>query len=422
MTRTRQLQQQKQTAAALSGSLRHRRPKTKDTLEKEKRTRLLDEAIVTGNVDSLRRLSVTGAGFINDGIRRRAWPLLLRTHVPRRKQYVGRFGQDTPHKDEGQVALDVIRSFTHLATDSKSRQSVKNQRQDELQQIIIDVLRRHPKLAYYQGFHDVCTCLLIVLGKEAATMAAESLAMFFFRDCMLDNLEPVLNQLSLMTALLKIEDPEVQAFLDKSETLPFFPLSWVITWCAHDLHDFGKVARLFDFLMCFTPLMSVYLTTAVVMARREELLEVECDNAMVHTFLTKFPKNIDLELVISHAHQLYTSYPPETLQNRTESWLDESSCVNTFNKPGTCLYDDNNEKALSTPVDFGPIDVLLSKPRVKRTKEPALGKYPSNALRLYRRNMATMVAFSAASMMGTAALLLLNSEMFKEWLSNSGLR
>lgn len=73
MTRTRQLQQQKKTAAVLSGSLRHRRPKTKDTLEKEKRTRLLDEAIVTGDIDALRRLSVTGAGFINDGIRRRAW-------------------------------------------------------------------------------------------------------------------------------------------------------------------------------------------------------------------------------------------------------------------------------------------------------------------------------------------------------------
>lgn len=26
--------------------------------------------------------------------------------------------QVIPHKDEGQVALDVIRSFTHLATDS----------------------------------------------------------------------------------------------------------------------------------------------------------------------------------------------------------------------------------------------------------------------------------------------------------------
>ncbi|KAF8950183.1 hypothetical protein BGZ52_003411 [Haplosporangium bisporale] len=304
--------------------------------------------------------------------------------------------------------LDILR-----CTSVESRQSVKKQRQEELQQIIIDVLRRHPKLAYYQGFHDVCTCLLVVLGKEAATLAAESLALFFFRDCMLDNLEPVLNQLSLMTALLKLEDPEVQAFLDKSETLPFFPLSWVITWCAHDLNDFGKVARLFDFLLCFNPLMSIYLTTAVVMARREELLEVECDNAMVHTFLTKFPKNIDLELVISHAHQLYITYPPETLQNRAESWLDESSCVNTFSKPGTCLYDDDNEKATSTPVDFGPIDVVLSNPRVKRTKgQSALVKYPPNALQLYRRNMMTMVAFSAASM-GTAALLLMNSGMFR---------
>jgi len=57
--------------------------------------------------------------------------------------------------------------------------------------------------------------LLIVLGKEAATLAAETLSMFFFRDCMLDNLEPVLDQLSLMTALLRLEDPEVQEFLDK---------------------------------------------------------------------------------------------------------------------------------------------------------------------------------------------------------------
>lgn len=59
------------------------------------------------------------------------------------------------------------------------------------------------------------------------------------------------------------------------------------------------------------------------MSRREELLEVECDNAMVHTFLTKFPKNVDLELIISHAHQLYTTYPPETLQTRSENWLDD---------------------------------------------------------------------------------------------------
>ncbi|KAF9325414.1 hypothetical protein BGZ89_000848 [Linnemannia elongata] len=425
MTRARQLHagfhspRSSSYSSSGGGSLRNRRPKTKDSLEKEKRIRRLDEAIVTGNIDELRKLSVTGPGFVTDGIRRRAWPLLLRTHVPRRQAAVD---TSVPHKDDSQVRLDVIRSFTHLSSETKSQQAYKKQKQDELLHVILDVLQRHPKLSYYQGFHDVCTCLIVVLGKEAATLAAETLAMFFFRDCMLDNLEPVLEQLSLMTALLKLEDPEVQEFLDRSETLPFFPLSWVITWCAHDLQDFNKIARLYDFLICFNPLMSVYMAAAVVMSRREELLEVECDNAMVHTFLTKFPKSVDLELIISHAHQLYTTYPPEALQKRSENWLDENSCVNTFSRPGMHLYDSADEKIASTPIDFTPIDELLSKPRIKKEKDAsALSKYPKNSLQLYRRNMAAMLAFSAASM-GTAALLLLNSAMFREWLANSGLR
>ncbi|KAF9119499.1 hypothetical protein BGW39_000265 [Mortierella sp. 14UC] len=428
MTRARQLQASYHTSRSSShpssgggknGTLRNRRPKTKDSLAKEKRIRRLDEAIVTGNIEELRKLAVTGPGFVNDGIRRRAWPLLLRTHVPRRETTVD---TSLTHKDDSQVRLDVIRSFTHLSSETKSQQVYKKQKQDELLHVILDVLQRHPNLSYYQGFHDVCTCLIIVLGKEAATLAAETLAMFFFRDCMLDNLEPVLEQLSLMTALLKLEDPEVQEFLDRSETLPFFPLSWVITWCAHDLQDFEKIARLYDFLICFNPLMSVYMAAAVVMSRRDELLEVECDNAMVHTFLTKFPKNVDLELIISHAHQLYTTYPPESLQKTSDIWLDENSCVNTFSRTGMHLYDSADEKISSRPIDFTPIDELLSKPRIKKQKDAsALSKYPKSSLQLYRRNMATMLAFSAASM-GTAALLLLNSAMFREWLSNSGYR
>ncbi|KAG0372073.1 hypothetical protein BGX24_000781 [Mortierella sp. AD032] len=403
-----------------SGTLRNRRPKTKDSLAKEKRIRRLDEAIVTGNIEELRKLAVTGLGFVNDGIRRRAWPLLLRTHVPRREAAVD---TSVPHKDDNQVHLDVIRSFTHLSSDTKSQQVYKKQKQDDLLHVILDVLQRHPKLSYYQGFHDVCTCLIIVLGKEAATLAAETLAMFFFRDCMLDNLEPVLEQLSLMTALLKLEDPEVQEFLDRSETLPFFPLSWVITWCAHDLQDFEKIARLYDFLICFNPLMSVYITAAVVMSRREELLEVECDNAMVHTFLTKFPKNANLELIISHAHQLYTTYPPESLQNTSKIWLDENSCVNTFSRPGMHLFDSADEKISSKPIDFTPIDELLSEPRVKKEKDTsALSKYPKSSLQLYRRNMATMLTLSAVSVGTTAVLVLLNSAMLREWLVNTGYR
>ncbi|KAF9178811.1 hypothetical protein BGZ51_007457 [Haplosporangium sp. Z 767] len=408
MTRARQLKTNR-SRKALSNSLssggstlRHRRPKTNDSVEKEKRIRLLDEAIVTGNVEALRKLSVTGPGFVNDGIRRRAWSVVVQELY-----------ETVRHKDEEQVRLDVIRSFTHIAGDTKSQQSFKRQRQDDLLHVIMDVLQRHPKLAYYQGFHDVCTCLIIVLGKESAKMAAETLAMFFFRDCMLNNLEPVLDQLSLMAALFRLEAPEIQEFLDRSETLPFFPLSWVITWCSHDLQDFEKIARIYDFLICFNPLMSVYLTAAVVMSQRDELFQVECDNAMVHTFLTKFPKDIDLEQVISHAHRLYMTYPPEALQNRSQSWLDD-------NKPGTRLYDDDDEKTSSNPVDFEPIDKILDMPRVKKNKESsALSKYSESAIYKYRKNMIAMVALSAASM-GTATLLLLNSGVFREWLNNSG--
>ncbi|KAG0253445.1 hypothetical protein DFQ27_007412 [Actinomortierella ambigua] len=321
MTRARELQSRNAAAKSIaSHNLRNRRPQRKDILEKQKRIRQLDEAILHGDVATLQRLSVTGAGFVNDGIRRRAWPLLLRTIKGRHKE---EFEDDKPSKDEEQVRLDVLRSFTHLASDPNVREAVRRKRQDELSEVIIDVLKRHPRLSYYQGFHDVCTCLITVLGKESATLAAECMALVFFRDCMLDNLEPVLDQLSLMMGIFRLEDPEVLEFLNRSDTLPFFALSWVITWCSHDLQDFEKVARVYDFFLCSNPLMPVYFAAAVVMSRREELFEQECDNAMVHTFLTKFPKNCDLELIISHAHQLFETYPPETLQKRTQTWLDD---------------------------------------------------------------------------------------------------
>ncbi|KAF8982951.1 hypothetical protein BGZ46_000299 [Entomortierella lignicola] len=406
MTRARQIQSNYHKASlSVNNNLRRRRPRTKDSLDKEKRIRLLDEAIVTGNIEALRRLSVTGAGFVNDAIRRRAWPLLLRTHVPRRD-----FEHETPsHKDDEQVRLDVIRSFTHLPTDTKSQQSFKKQKQEDLLHVILDVLQRHPKLSYYQGFHDVCTCLILVLGKEAAMPAAESLAMFFFRDCMLDNLEPVLDQLSLMTTLLRLEDPEVQEFLDKYSTFEQYG-----SLCCAEMYDnrYDSYFMLYD-----------YSHDGVVMSRKEELFEVECDNAMVHSFLTKFPKDANIELLISHAHKLYVTYPPGALQNQAKNWLDENSCVNTFNQSNTRLYYDDDEKAYSTPVDFGPIDSLLGKPRVKRTTDSnALSKYPKNALLLYQRNFFTMVVFSAASV-GTAAatLLILNPPLLKEWLNQAGL-
>ena len=80
---------------------------------------------------------------------------------------------------------------------------------------------------------------------------------------MLDSLEPILRQLMLLDTILQFEDPQIHKFMTESNILPYFGLSWVITWCSHDIKDVGKVARLFDFFISSNPLMSVYLAARV---------------------------------------------------------------------------------------------------------------------------------------------------------------
>lgn len=79
----------------------------------------------------------------------------------------------------------------------------KEHKQKELRELIMEVLWRNPKLNYYQvnadssgvrkwkgslywwalaqGFHDICACFLLVLGKRDAIPAAENVALFFLR-------------------------------------------------------------------------------------------------------------------------------------------------------------------------------------------------------------------------------------------------
>jgi TBC1 domain family member 20 len=80
----------------------------------------------------------------------------------------------------------------------------KEHKQKELRDLIMEVLWRNPKLNYYQvckledekwkgrendlmlirviqGFHDICACFLLVLGKKDAIPAAENVALFFLR-------------------------------------------------------------------------------------------------------------------------------------------------------------------------------------------------------------------------------------------------
>lgn len=98
---------------------------------------------------------------------------------------------------------------------------------------------------------------------------------------------------------------------------------------AHDITTLGEITRLFDVLLAREPVFSVYMFAAIVRSRREELFDTpEDEPEMLHSILSKLPKPLDLERLISDTVELFEAYPPE----RLPSWrwgISENSVLKT---------------------------------------------------------------------------------------------
>lgn len=116
----------------------------------------------------------------------------------------------------------------------------------------------------------------------------------------------------------------------RAGVLPYYCLSWVITWLSHDLDDVNKILRLFDLFLCSNPLMPLYLSAALVLSRRKQVLMEECDPSMIHTTLSKVPQDMPIEHLIQWAIKLETAYPPKSLQRESGIGLDQVSAINTY--------------------------------------------------------------------------------------------
>ena len=132
----------------------------------------------------------------------------------------------------------------------------------ELSHVITTVLRRHPLLCYFQGYHDIIQVLLLVLGANAAVPAASRLSLLRIRDFMLPTMTGALSHLYLLPGIITLADPALYAHL--SQTAPFyFALPATLTLYAHDIQEYGDIARLFDFLLASEAVVSVYLFAVV---------------------------------------------------------------------------------------------------------------------------------------------------------------
>jgi hypothetical protein len=160
------------------------------------------------------------------------------------------------------------------------------------------------ELRYYQGYHDVACIFLHALGNdggdkdplgvELPARVLGQVTQFQLRDSCrssFDSFQQCL-QWTLFPLLAKL-DPVLHNHLQDCDMEPFFCLSWILTWFAHDVRDTNLVKRLFDAFLVSHPLLVLYVSIAMMThpINRQILLDTDCDFAALHHTLSMLPRN-----------------------------------------------------------------------------------------------------------------------------------
>ncbi|GAA5982067.1 hypothetical protein JCM10908_004723 [Rhodotorula pacifica] len=286
------------------------------------------QAIENHDVDALRQLAGQRGGFLDQELRKQAWPILLRSNAKGKGKESNTEGWDLDalpaRDDERQVRLDIDRSLVNFPHDVRDED--RDQLRVKLERAILTVLRRHPALHYFQGYHDIISVLLLTLEDDDLLIpATERLSLHVVRDSMGPGLEPTLGYLKIVHRLVKAVDPELYGTVSQAASMPFFALSWALTLLSHDLDSVAVLARLFDFLLAHNPSMICHLVVAILLTKKDDLLDVsascEGDPAIIHSALSQLPS-----IVLPNTRRAGDASPPDTaLSSPTRSHRRDAS-------------------------------------------------------------------------------------------------
>lgn len=291
--------------------------KTERVLSERKLESIL-EACKWKDVARLRGLAESADGLLNDELRRLAWPILIGLSSESSDCSANSKEGDTDtecgwkslprHRDEDQVQLDVNRSFIYYPTDQTEAHI--NKCRSELSALIVEVLRRHPYLSYFQGYHDICQVFLLVLQPAWRARVVARLSVLRIRDFMLPSLRPTTAQLRLLPDILSKADPRLRKHIATIE--PFYALAGTLTMYAHNIEAYRDIARLFDVFLAREPVFTIYVFAQIVINRRDEILVID-EPDMLQVMLSRVPPNMDLNTLITDAVGLFDRFPPHTL-------------------------------------------------------------------------------------------------------------
>ena len=189
-----------------------------------------------------------------------------------------------------QVHRDVIRiptsTLIKVKDGSATDESFEEQRQKLKQIINITLQEGNGKFYYYQGFHDIATIFLHVLNSpntdqdkqiptvndiSIASSVLHSISQSHLNQYMEKDFNALLNTMTFtIIPMVHMLDPILYNHLYKcnifTNDIPFFALSWIITWFGHDLNDdVDLVKRLFDVMISSHPIFIIYLVVSMLL-------------------------------------------------------------------------------------------------------------------------------------------------------------
>ncbi|KIW73317.1 hypothetical protein PV04_01448 [Phialophora macrospora] len=300
----------------LTGSMASAEKLSSTDTDGDEKSQRIEQACRQKNVGALIELASSTGGLLVDDLRCKAWPFLLgfapedSSPVEQTQSNQDHWRTLPRHRDEDQVRLDVDRAFVYYPKD-ESEPALEAKR-TELSDLIVATLRTYPLLSYFQSYHDVVQVLLLVLGKQQAMAAVPRISLCRLRDYMLPTIAPARRHFELVSAVVKSADPELANHIAQAENI--FALSATHSLFAHDIYNYGDIARLYDFLLAHEPIMSIYLFAAVTISRRSELLEMPPEESDMLTFvISKLPQTFDIDARIQDALALFRDHPPQTL-------------------------------------------------------------------------------------------------------------
>eukprot|EP01028_Stygiella_incarcerata_P012793 TRINITY_DN80464_c0_g1_i1.p1 TRINITY_DN80464_c0_g1~~TRINITY_DN80464_c0_g1_i1.p1 ORF type:complete len:528 (-),score=156.66 TRINITY_DN80464_c0_g1_i1:11-1450(-) len=235
------------------------------------------------------------------------------------------------HPEWEQVGKDVDRSLFFIM-DPQERMYWRG----ILGSVIHQVLSKHSEtINYYQGYHDISTVILIVVGSRRFLRFLERMSLSYLRDWMDGTFEPTLHALQAMGVLLHRVDPTLMEALNRMGLGQMaFSVSWLLTWFSHDINDMSKVLRIFDICLAHHPITIAYISVAMIHMSRETLFKCtkEDDFGETYAILRSLPKShsIDFEATLSLARRMMEALDPAKFSWQCRGFILENSCLRCY--------------------------------------------------------------------------------------------